>query len=110
MANQARVDAPKVSGYLLCREHPDGGSKARFFERFGFRLPNRATLVAALKEHGQVNPVVNEVETGYGRRYSVDGPIRSPDGRNPVIRTVWIVEPGVDEPRLITAYPLEEPT
>jgi len=108
-ANQTRVDESKVVEYLLSRNHPDGGSKARFFERFGFRLSEWMVLAASLKEHGQINPVVNVVETGHGRRYSVDGPIRSPDGRDPAIRTVWIVEPGVDVPRLITAYPLEEP-
>jgi hypothetical protein len=108
-ASKARVDESKVVGYLLSRVHPDGGSKARFFERFGFRSAEWMTLAEALKEHGQGNEVVNVVETGHGRRYSVDGSIRSPDRRNPAIRTVWIVEPGVDVPRLITAYPLEEP-
>ncbi len=96
-------------GYLLSSDHPDGGSKARFFERFGFRSSEWLVLAQALKEHGRVNAVSNVVETGYGRRYSVDGSLHSPDGRNPVIRTIWIVEQGLDEPRLITAFPLEGP-
>ena len=96
--------------YLLSSGHPDGSSKARFFEKFGFHLFDWMVFAAALLEHGQVNPVANVVETGYGRRYSVDGQIRSPDGRNPTIRTVWITETGLEFPRLITAYPLEEPT
>ena len=108
-ANQARVDESKVTDYLLSAGHPDGSSKARFFERFGFHSFEWTVLSAALVEHGQVNPVANVVETGYGRRYSVDGQIRSPDGRNPTIRTVWIIETGLDFPRLITAYPLEVP-
>lgn len=33
------------------------------------------------------------------------GTIVAPDGRQAVIRTVWIVEPGVDRPRFVTAYP-----
>ena len=87
----------------------NGSSKARFFERFGFHTFEWMVFAVALVEHGQEYPVANVVETGYGRRYSVDGQIRSPDGRNPTIRTVWIIETGLEIPRLITAYPLEEP-
>lgn len=108
-ASQARVDESKVTDYLLSVSHPDGSAKARFFERFGFRASNCNEFILALLEHGRVNPVVNVVDNEFGKRYSVDGEIRSPDGRNPTIRTVWIVEAGQDIPRLITAYPLEEP-
>ena len=41
-------------------------------------------------------------------RYAIDGPLESPDGRNPLVRTVWMLEKGSTAPRLITAYPLEE--
>jgi len=54
----------------------------------------------ALLEHGRVNPVANVVDNEFGKRYSVDGEIRSPDGRNPTIRTVWIVEAGLDIPHM----------
>jgi len=30
-ADRARVEQSKIVEYLLNREHPDGGSKARFF-------------------------------------------------------------------------------
>jgi Domain of unknown function (DUF6883) len=36
------------------------------------------------------------------------GSMVSPDGRNPLMRTVWILEKGEDAPRLVTAYPLQE--
>jgi hypothetical protein len=105
--NHARVDESKIVGYLLSHDHPDGAPKARFFEGFGFHASAWQVFASALRAHGQKNPVANVVETEYGRRYSVDGSIRTPDGRNPNIRTVWIVEPNMDGPRLITAYPLE---
>ena len=108
-ANQARVDESKVTDYLLSVSHQDGSAKARFFERFGFRASNCSGFILAILEHGRVNPVANVVDNEFGKRYSVDGEIRSPDGRNPTIRTVWIIEAGLDIPRLITAYPLEEP-
>ena len=47
------------------------------------------------------------VETSsYGQWYIIEGIIRSPDMRNPLIRTVWFVESGEDTPRFVTAYPL----
>jgi hypothetical protein len=107
-ASHARVDEAKVVRYLLSHAHPDGASKARFFEQFGFRAHAWPVLAAALKEQARQNPVTNVVATGHGTRYSVDGVLRTPDGRNPNIRTVWIVEPDMDGPRLITAYPLEK--
>lgn len=38
-------------------------------------------------------------------RYAADGPLPAPDGRAPMVRTVWIVEAG-SAPRLVTAHPL----
>jgi hypothetical protein len=46
------------------------------------------------------------IESRYGTRYSVDGWLKTPDGRNPNVRTVWILGKRAKFPRLITAYPL----
>ncbi len=106
--NRARVDQEKVTGYLLCTDHPDGRTKAEFLQRFGFRLAHWESLVDALLRHGRTHAVVKTVESPYGVRYAVDGALESPDGRNPLIRTVWILEQGSTAPRPITAHPLEE--
>lgn len=105
-ADRARVDRAKVVDYLLSRTHPDGRSKAEFFTRFGFRVEDWQVLADALKAVGISNPVAGAVQSSHGTRYTVDGPIDSPDGRTPRVRTVWIVEPGHPGPRLITAHPL----
>ncbi len=105
-ADRARVDRAKVVDYLLSRTHPDGRSKAEFFTRFGFRVEEWQVLADALKAIGISNPVAGVVQSSHGTRYSVDGPIRSPDGRTPRVRTVWIAEAGHPGPRLITAHPL----
>ena len=104
-ASSCRVDREKITGYLLCPTHPDGAAKAHFFRRFGFDLENWKELAAALRAHGQSHAVAEVVESSHGIRYSVGGPLRSPDGRNPTVRTVWIVERGSRQARLITAYP-----
>lgn len=97
----------KVISYLLNAAHRYGGSKARFFADFGFRLDDWESLAHALREHGRRNEVVVERETGFGPRYEVDGPLNAPDGRAPRVRTVWQLDDGEVAPRLITAYPLE---
>jgi len=104
-AERASVDRAKIADYLLSLSHPDGSSKAAFFMRFGFSAGEWEMLAAALKEIGTSNPVTDRVESPHGTRYTVDGSLRSPDGRTPRVRTVWIVEQG-NPPRLITAYPL----
>ena len=77
--------------------------------------PQRSTTPAnghsradALRAHGGTHDVASVVESRFGKRYIVEGKLVSPDGRNPLIRTVWIVEKPQAAPRLVTAYPLEE--
>lgn len=104
-ASSCRVDRAKIEDYLLCSTHPDGAAKAYFFRRFGFKPENWRELASALRVHGQTHEVSEVAESRHGTRYSVDGPLQSPDGRNPTVRSVWIVEKGAVEPRLITAHP-----
>lgn len=63
-------------------------------------------MAEALKQQGRSNPVVTEVASPYGTRYSVDGELETPSGRWPRVRTVWIRETNSDELRLITAHPI----
>ncbi len=105
-AHQAVVDRRKIMDYLLSVRHPDGQSKAAFFSSFGFRTAHWGTFADALRAHGGSGTVTGLTESDYGVRYSVDGVIETPDGRNPRVRTVWVIASGDDEPRLVTAHPL----
>ena len=107
-AERGHVEREKVVAYLLNREHPDGRSKALFFERFGFRATRWRQLAVALRNQAIQSPVSKKEETLYGTRYVVDGPIQTPTGDEPHVRTVWIVEQGrgASRPRLVTAYPI----
>src|SRR3989442_8039597 len=62
-------------------------------------------LARALRKHGRENLVSVSVESAHGTRYSVDGPLETPDERNPEVRTVWILAKSSRAPRLITAPP-----
>ena len=105
-ANLAVVERAKVLEYLLNTEHRSGASKARFFAEFGFHRRVWARLAQALHEHAQRNDVCRIVETKFGPRYAVDGKLQAPDGRTPMVRTVWQMDYEEVAPRLITAYPL----
>ena len=98
-AARARVDREKITEYLLCESHPDGSSKARFFSSFGFRVENWQVIARAFRKHGVTHPVVRLVESAHGTRYIVEGVLETPDGRNPRVRTVWILEKGVQRRR-----------
>lgn len=103
-ASALRVDESKVVGYLL--SHSNGQGKAAFFLGFGFRPEAWEVMAGALKAQARSNPVATAVDSPYGTRYSVDGALETPSGRRPKVRTVWILETGSDEPRLITAHPI----
>ena len=105
-ANRAKVEREKIIEYLLCESHPDGRAKAAFFARYGFRVEQWEILAESLRRHGMVNPVVKTVRSEYGVSYCVEGPIETPGGFKPTIRTIWIIEEKASEPRLITAYPV----
>lgn len=105
-AEQAHVAQEKITEYLLSFAHPDGSNKAEFFTKFGFRLEQWEILREALRQHGARYEVVKTVESAYGTRYAIDGALESPDGRNPLMRTIWMMEKGSSTPRLITAHPI----
>jgi hypothetical protein len=107
-ADKVVVQREKIADYLLNPAHRFGASKARFFTEFGFRIEAWEVLAAALREHGQTHDVSQTHETGFGRRFSVEGELNTPIGRRPRVRSVWQLDRGEVAPRLITAYPLGE--
>lgn len=105
-AARARVERNKIVEYLLSVPHLDGRSKARFFARFGLSLGKWRAFERALKKHGRSNDVSASVESQHGTRYSIDGTLETPDGRNPKVQTGWVLAKRSKSPRLLTAYPI----
>jgi hypothetical protein len=103
--SRASVTEGKVREYLLSPAHPAGRHKARFFRRFGFSEEAWQDLAEAILRHGQENAPQTVEETRFGRKYVVEAPLAAPDGRRPVVRTVWFVPTGRSEAHLVTAYP-----
>ena len=107
-AEHAIVEEKKVLEYLLSPAHRTGRSKAKFFASHGWNRQDYVFLLAALVEHAQANPIRSCRTSAFGATYVVEGPIFCPDGRMPLIRTVWQIDTGHIAPRLITAYPVRK--
>ena len=105
-AQEAVVPRAKVENYLLDPAHPIGGGKARFFIHFGFRREQWNLLAEAIRKHAVENPATDSIADRDGITYLVEGPLETPSGRKPRVRTVWLIESGQLAPRFITAYPL----
>lgn len=102
----ATVPAAKVTQYLLNPAHPAGGSKAKFFLRFGFAVAEWQRLAEALLIHACENEVAAMEQTVHGSRSVVDGPLIAPDGARLNIRSAWYIDSCGGVPRFVTAHPL----
>lgn len=105
LAGERDIPSKKISQYLLNLAHPQGGGKAKFFLGHGFSILEPDALTAALHAHAEANEI-GEVTSGeHGTKTTVRCSIATPDGKNPCITVVWILEKGCKDQRLVTAYP-----
>jgi hypothetical protein len=103
--DRAIVSEAKIVNYLLSVRHSAGRAKARFLEGFGFRIRDWRVLRDAIVAHAAANDIAVSHQNRFGTRYEVDGPLPTPDGRNPTVRVVWFVEAQESIPRLVTLVP-----
>ncbi len=104
----AIVEQEKIIEYLLNAAHPDNGGKAAFFLSLGFDREDWQTVAQAFRQLALLADVSSRVESRHGQKYVVDGRMETPSKRSPLVRTVWIIDRGLDTPRLVTAYPHED--
>lgn len=106
-AESAYIPPAKILDYLLAADHPDGRGKAVVLIGFGFNRADWQILAQALRTHGASYEVTRTIRTPHGLKFIIEGALESPDGRSLNLRTVWIILDGTDEPRLVSAYPLQ---
>ncbi|MBA3896924.1 MAG: hypothetical protein H0X36_07270 [Sphingomonadaceae bacterium] len=103
--NGATLVAPaKIAEYLLNASHPRGAAKARFFQSFGFEVRTADDLTRALGNHPRRNEIKSISIDRAGVKSVIECRIETPDGRNPCVRTIWVLEPGATVHRFVTAY------
>jgi hypothetical protein len=105
---EATVAPEKVRDYLLNPEHPDGGSKAAWFQSLGYARDRWQELTSDLLALAATCEQFATVRTPFGVKYVVKGQIGRGAHRSASVLAVWIVEAD-RPPRLVTAYPGEEP-
>ena len=103
-AENAVVDIGKLRDYSLNLEHESGGHKARVFRAaLGLMLEDadwpRLQVLAMATE---CNIVTGE-PSPFGQKHVIDGEITRYE-RTAIVRTVWIIENGMDFPRLVSCY------
>ncbi|MDE3099564.1 MAG: hypothetical protein KGJ88_08815 [Verrucomicrobiota bacterium] len=107
-ANNAKVEREKIVDYLLNPAHPDNSGKAEFFEALGFRRKEWKPLAAAFLSLARQTEVAQSMKSPHGQKYVIIGRIESPVGKSPLVKTIWIVDSGLETARLVTAYPHNE--
>ncbi len=104
-AKLATVTNEKISDYLLNPKHPQNGGKNKFFAAFGFTRAESVILKSAIEQHPVDNEINEDENSVYGQKFVVMCHLQTPDGRNPCIVSVWIMDTGTNIPRFVTAYP-----
>ena len=103
-ADRAVVPVRKITEYLLNEAHPQGRTKAAFFQRLGFRREQPDQLQRALLQLAQTSDMT-ETAFAFGRKYAGVGVITAPNGRRVRLVTVWVLRANQPPPVLVTAYP-----
>jgi len=105
-AKNAVVDIRKLRDYCLNPEHDDGKHKARLFSSIlGMTPDNAEELRQILLEVIQTHEAQLGRRDGFGQRYTLDFTIEW-QNRSATLRSGWIIEHGLEIPRLTTCYPL----
>jgi hypothetical protein len=104
--NKSFVADNKITDYLLSETHEIGKHKANYFKRFGFDIADITTFKDSLIKHSIERDIEKTENSDFGIKYELKCEIKTPDEKNPCIVTVWIVESGQQEPKLVTAYPV----
>ena len=102
--HEAVVPAVKVRLCLLDPAHPGNGGKAALFAAFGFTATHWTALRDALLMHPDMHPVINVVASAWETKCEVRCGLPSPDGRDPCVRSIWVIDAASPNPRLVTAY------
>ncbi|MCI0335187.1 MAG: hypothetical protein L0228_18415 [Planctomycetes bacterium] len=102
----AVLDVEKLTEYCLNPDHPRGKHKARVFRAAcGFTAENAELMREQLLEAAADEDAIQVPPDVHGQRYVIECLLSGPTGRARV-RAAWIVRPGEDFPRFVSAYVL----
>lgn len=101
------IDRRKIEHYLLNRNHPDGGGKAKFFYSFGFDIRNTKIFEKALITHYLLyNEECEVMESEFGSKFIIKGDLETPIGRSVLLKSIWLKPHDSEIIKLVTVYPI----
>jgi hypothetical protein len=103
--DRAVVPEAKIVNLSVERQPLQRSRESTLPQGFGFRAQDWLVLREAIIAHARSNDITASRRTHFGTRYEIDGPLLTPEGRTPIVRVVWFVEPQENVPRLVTLVP-----
>ena len=103
-AERAVIEIEKLLTYSLNPEHEVGKHKATVFRAaLGITLDDAGWLREIILQKVVDAEAVRGPASPFGEKYVVDMEVERA-GRKAIVRTAWIVEAGIDFPRLTSCY------
>lgn len=103
IVNRIYIDPRKLTEYALNPSHPRGGHKAKVFRSaLGYDIQNYEGLKSQIESQVLDAEATEGFADKHGQRYVIEIPIKGPSGNEVMVRTCWIVPPGLKEARLTT--------
>jgi len=105
-ADNAIIATEKLRDYLLNPEHRRGRSKAKKLLSMGYQTDLWQQLETDLRQQHLFSADIDTSDTNeYGIAYTIVAVLSGPNGDTALFRSVWQIDVGKDQPRLITMYP-----
>ena len=104
-AHRAIIESVKLHGYLLSGSHSVGRFKSAFFLARGYSAQDWPRLATDLRSQHLAQDATLGERTPHGQKYEIRATLIGPSGRSADVVSAWIVRPGEDFPRFVTAYP-----
>lgn len=98
----AFINDEKFTKYLINSERPKG----KYFRSNGFNETNIKIFKERLLKIVHNEEVQNMMNSDYGRKYTIEGDLRTPNGKIVKVLTVWIIEKNHKKPSFVTTYPV----
>ena len=103
-ADRAEIHLQKLSNYSLSTEHQTGKHKARRIKAvLGFEAKDAELIAKMVLASLPAYQSVAGVSNAWGRMFTVDMPLTGPAG-TAIVRAAWIIDDGLDVPRLTSFY------
>lgn len=99
------IHRDKITLYLLDLTSKRGASKAKFFLGRGFDTADWLTFIEVLSQHGFNHWPGTSIDTPFGEKHVLTGPMPCPNGTTPDVLSVWMLTLDGTTASFVTAYP-----